>query len=81
MKFKHLDEIDREKISSGLAHNLKCKEIAEIFNCDPTTVSKEINRHRIISKKSKYNPDIMCKKLDRFPYVCNNCLSNIQIAK
>lgn len=73
MKFKHLDEIDRKKISSGLVHNLKCKEIAEILNCDPTTVSKEIKQHRIISKKSKYNPDIMCKKLDRFPYVCKNC--------
>lgn len=56
-----------------LAHGKKCFEIAEAIGCDPTTVSKEIKKNRRVSKEAKYEKKILCKILDRFPYVCLNC--------
>lgn len=70
----HLSENDRKVISNMLSHNATCKEIAERLGYDPTTISKEIKRNRIISKEAKYQGNkILCKKLDRFPFVCLNC--------
>ena len=51
----------------------KCIEIAKAIGCDPTTISKEIKKNRIISKEAKGDKKILCKKLDRFPYVCIDC--------
>ena len=70
----HLKEADRKKINSMLAHGNKCCEIAEAVGCDPTTIAKEIKRNRIVSKDaSKGQNKILCKKLDKWPYVCGTC--------
>ena len=69
----HLSEDDRKTISSMITHHAKCKEIAEIIGCDPTTIAKEIKKNRIISKESLTNKKMLCKKLERFPYVCLDC--------
>lgn len=69
----HLTEENRKTISSMLAHNKSCSDIAEAIGCDPTTIAKEIKRNRIISKESKTNSKFLCKKLERFPYVCRDC--------
>ena len=70
----HLKEADRKRINSMLAHGNKCCEIAEAVGCDPTTIAKEIKRNRIVSKDaSKGQNKILCKKLDRWPYVCGAC--------
>ena len=44
-----------------LAHEKKCYEIAELLDCDPTAVSKEIKRNRVISKTAKTKEKILCK--------------------
>ena len=69
----HLTEDDRKIISNMLAHKATCKEIAERIGCDPTTISKEIKKNRVISKEAKGDKKILCKKLERFPFVCNGC--------
>lgn len=78
---KHLTLNDRHYIQVALEANEKVilKEIAENIGKDERTVSKEIKAHRLISenkranygKKEKYIQE--CKKLNRFPFVCNGC--------
>lgn len=69
----HLTNDNRNTIASMLAHEKSCKDIAEAIGCDPTTISKEIKKNRIISNPSKLKSKMLCKKLDRFPYVCGTC--------
>ena len=70
----HLDEKDRKAISNMLSHHATCKEIADAVGKDPTAVSKEIKRNRVISKEARTRGSkILCKKLDRFPFVCLDC--------
>ena len=69
----HLSEENRKTISNMLSHKAKCKEIAEVIGCDPTTIAKEIKRNRIVSKEAKGDKKILCKKLDRYPFVCLDC--------
>lgn len=69
----HLTKEDRRTICSMLSHKATCREIAERIGCDPTTVSKEIEKNRIVSKEAKGSKKILCRKLDRFPYVCLDC--------
>jgi len=69
----HLTNDNRNTIASMFAHERSCKDIAEAIGCDPTTISKEIKTNRIISNPSKLKSKILCKKLDRFLYVCGTC--------
>ena len=69
----HLTNDNRKQISNMLSHKAKCKEIAEVIGCDPTTIAKEIKKNRIVSKEAKGDKKILCKKLERYPYVCLDC--------
>lgn len=71
MKWEHLTIEKRKIITNMLSHGAKLCEIGEILNMDPTSISKEIKRNRVISKQGKTNK--ICKKLDRYPYICNHC--------
>jgi len=54
-----------------VSQGYKLKEIAGILKVSPSTVSRELKDKRIETSKAKTNEK--CKKLDRFPYVCNAC--------
>jgi len=69
----HFTFEDRKKISNGISSGLSCVEIGLTLDKDPTSVSKEVKRNRVISKEPKIKNRIMCKKLDRWPYVCVDC--------
>lgn len=70
----HLTEENRKKIASMLAHNNSCVEIASEIGCDPTTIAKEIKKNRVISKQPRTSgKKMLCKKLERFPYICRDC--------
>lgn len=119
MKQKHMTKEMRERIEKGIREGESLKEIANAISKDPTTISKEVYKHRnkvikdpknnvvssfcskcsnfqkcdIVhlckanrcSKKCKscssLNPtsicslfiEAKCKRLSRFPYVCNGC--------
>ena len=69
---KHINEGQRKVICSGLPHNKKLYQIADMIKLDPRSVSKEIKRNRTpidFTDGAKSN----CSKLNRWPYVCSNC--------
>ena len=71
-KWKHINYDQRKTISSGIAHNMKLKDIGELLGVDPTAVSREVKRNRSIVEPIKQN-DNCCPKLRRWPFVCINC--------
>lgn len=70
--WKHINFEQRKVITSMVSHGAKLKEIGTYTSLDPTSISKEIKRNRILIN-SKALTNKVCKKLDRYPYVCNNC--------
>jgi len=54
-KQKHLSIEDREYIEEALKRNLSFKEIARFLQKDPTTISKEVKKHKITQKPSGFN--------------------------
>lgn len=71
-KWKHINFEQRKTIASGIAHKLKLKDIGELLDLDPTGISREVQRNRMIVEPVKQNNE-MCPKLNRWPYVCTNC--------
>ena len=43
-KWKHINYDQRKSISSGIAHNMKLKNISDILDLDPTSVSREVKK-------------------------------------
>ena len=73
--FEHIN-FDQRKIIANKLSTVKptTKDLGELLNLDPTSISKEIRRNRIIHRKeSKHINDSICRKTLRFPYVCNGC--------
>lgn len=70
--WKHINFEQRKLIASMVVHGAKLKEIGEYTSLDPTSISKELKRNRI-PINSKILTNKRCKKLDRYPYVCNGC--------
>ena len=77
MKWEHINILQRKAIASGLSRHKSLKEIAEITNLDPTSISKEISRNRIKTYKGKKINEV-CKKILRFPKCCNGCNKKYQ---
>ena len=73
MKWEHINILQRRAIASGLAQNKSLKEIAEMVELDPTSVSKEIIRNRIKTKEGTKKNEV-CKRILRFPRCCNGCV-------
>ena len=46
--------------------------MADLLQVDPSSLSKELKRNRILSKKG-IQQNKVCKQSLRFPYVCNGC--------
>lgn len=70
----HLTKENRKTIASGIAHNMTLRELANEIGCDPTTISKEVKKNRIISKEAKgTGKKFLCKKLEKWPFVCVDC--------
>lgn len=70
-EWKHINKEQRKIITSGIAHNYKLKEIAEVLNLDPTSISKEVKRNRDVTSVGINNST--CKRTKRWPYVCSGC--------
>jgi Transposase and inactivated derivatives, IS30 family len=73
--FKHISFDQRKVISSLIKQNKKLKDIGLALNLDPTSISKEAKRNRT-RLYPVHNPNLnlkKCLKLDRFPFVCDNC--------
>lgn len=118
MKQKHMTKEMRERIEKGIREGESLKDIAKAIDKDPTTISKEVKKHRSdatpkntftasmrcfrcvyykectlmklcelsgckkpckncmrIDVSSRCNKfiKIKCKRIERFPFVCNGC--------
>lgn len=69
--WNHINFEQRKTIASGLAHNYKILDIANLLGIDPTSISKEVKRNRDIIVVS--NSISNCKRTQRWPYVCSGC--------
>ena len=74
----HLTLIERQKIREMLEENENCKSIAIVLAKDERTVSREIKKRRNKQENRRYGlygkkDDSACKRLERFPFVCNGC--------
>ncbi len=45
-KWKHINFEQRKTIASGIAHQIKFKNIGELLDLDPTGISREVKRNR-----------------------------------
>ena len=72
-KQKHLTLEDRIDIQTGIGQQETFRSIAEKMGKDPSTISKEIKRNRIIHPTSVKSDCTDCPLLKKAPYVCNNC--------
>lgn len=52
---KHMSEEDREYLEEALKRNLKFVDIAKFLKKDPTTISREVKKHRIEQKPNNFN--------------------------
>lgn len=70
---KHLNHEQRKIIASRLAVGARLKDIAELLDMDPTSISKEVRRNRVVKHQVPQSIDRLCRTTTRFPYVCNGC--------
>ena len=66
--WKHINEEQRKIICSGIAHNKKLYQIADMIKLDPRSISREVKRNRTpinFADGAKSN----CDKLKRWPFV------------
>jgi len=71
-KWKHITFEQRKAIASGISHKQKLKYLGEILEIDPTSISKEVKRNRVLVDP-KVTVIKLCTKLNRWPYVCTDC--------
>lgn len=76
--YKHLSLNDRITIQTAIVNNASKKAIAMTLGKDPSTIAKEIKRHRLVkpSKRVVINhkqPIEACARRDRSPGACNGC--------
>ena len=80
-KNKHLTLDNREEIMECLDKGMTFKAIARRIGKDPTTVSKEVKKHMVVTKPGEGsrkldNPLVDgrgCPRLLKAPFVCNPC--------
>jgi transposase, IS30 family len=75
--WKHFNLDQRKIIVHQLAKRYKLCVIADTLEVDPSAVSKEIKRNRVLTKPGRV-ADQGCKHLVRFPYCCNGCVKKYQ---
>lgn len=78
---KHLSLDNRNDILKYIKEGYSLRKIASIINCSPSTVSRELKKHRIIKSPNIFNNSSYknnpCKsnRLTGFPWVCNGCVN------
>ena len=75
---KHMTLEQRMEIEINLKVNSSCKHIAKEIGMDERTVSREIRIRRNKEKNGRYGiynkkDDAPCKRLEKYPFVCNGC--------
>ena len=81
MSYSHFTHEQRQELQELLNLGLKCKEIADKLNLDPTSISREIKRNREDKgRRYGYNsPSTLCEnfKSCTTQNLCQNCYNKI----
>lgn len=78
----HLTKEERKLIERLLNEDYSCKDIAAVLCKNDRTISREIKKRRDSKANGRHafvsdNYDIpTCKRIERFPFVCNGCPPN-----
>lgn len=74
---KHLTEQDRVFIETSLDKNMPFSEIAKYLCKDPSTISKEVKRHRILKERNDFVSPNQCvhRGTCRLKNVCSRAVS------
>lgn len=72
-KGEHLTLDDRKSIQIGLQEGRNFQEIAREIGKDPSTVSKEIRKHRVARRTASFNPCIKAKDCYHDSDICFPC--------
>lgn len=84
IKGKHLNLEDREYIQSALDLDVSLNEIAKRLEKDPTTISKEIRRNRVVSTRNLEQINVKCQNqgVCTKKHICNTqCESSCKRCK
>lgn len=73
MKNKHLTLSDRNDIQMGIEQLKTFSAIAVKLGKNPSTISKEVRRNRVVKENSVTSNCESCPLLKKAPYVCNAC--------
>ena len=76
MKKERLTIENRLMIEQLLKLNYKLKDIANVLNCESSTVSREIKNRRIPNDGIE-----CCEKTNRYPFICYNCRKKVHCKK
>lgn len=82
MKAKHLTLEDRKAIQDGIENRLSKTAIARSISKDPTTISKEIKKHRNLKPRNRFNSSVICSNFKQCSkprkYCSEDCPSYLQ---
>ncbi len=67
---KHLTLNERKIIETGIINRSNKIDIARTIGKDPTTIAKEIRKHRVLKKRNTFNRDSICIHLNE----CGKCI-------
>ena len=70
----HLSLEDRKNIELGIIERLCKSQIAEKINRNPSTVAKEISKHRKLKPRNTFNQDSICIHLKN----CRRCIEKCE---
>lgn len=60
MRAKHLTLEERKIIQDGIEKRLSKTSVARSLQKDPTTISKEIKKHRTLKPRNRFNSPVIC---------------------
>ena len=71
---KHMSLEDRNYIEQALGKEMSFKEIAKFLRKDPTTISKEVKKHRVCKPRNTYGArnDYIAKQHCTIIHACGN---------
>ena len=67
---KHLTLNERKIIETGIINRSNKVDIARTIGKDPTTIAKEIRKHRVLKKRNTFNRDSICIHINE----CGKCI-------
>ena len=71
---KHLTLNERKIIETGIINRSNKVDIARTIGKDPTTIAKEIRKHRVLKKRNTFNRDSICIHINE----CGKCIKKCE---